>query len=213
MINIQESSRSVRYALAAITDDSFRTITTDAHKFVNGLETVQLAGVTTVENNTVTVTHRSLMDSYQWRLGGTYYPSQPVPVFGSGSAILAASTIDSAYACPSVEPFTELMKVFDNQFGRNTMLGDADYGIYSCKRNNTLGTNTINVDNFVIGVDFLTDRGDVIGGINAEEQNDLMLLLKFQSGATNGTSKVVRIVVCYDNIMILGESNNMVLVN
>jgi hypothetical protein len=64
-----------------------------------------------------------------------------------------------------------------------------------------------------MGVDFLTDRGDVIGGINAEEQNDLMLLLKFNSGATTGQAKVVRVAVCYDNIMILGESNNMVLVN
>lgn len=217
MINIQESSRSVRYALAAITDDAFRVLSKDAHKFLNGLEATQAdakADTTDSSNNTPAVTMRSMMDSYQWRLGGTYYPSQPVPVFGSNSAALVSTnSVDAAYADPPVEAYSELMKVFDNQFGRNTMLGDSDYGIYGCKRNTTTSANTGTCDNFVIGVDFLTDRGDVIGGINAEEQNDLMLLLKFNSGATNGAAKVVRIVVCYDNIMILGESNNMVLVN
>lgn len=217
MINIQESSRSVRYALAAVTDDAFRTLDKDAHKFLNGMEATQASAVassTDIQNNAPLVTQRSFLDSYQWRLGGTYYPSQPVPVYGSNQvALVAANSVDAAYADPPVEAHAELMKVFDNQFGRNIMLGDSDYGIYSCKRNTIVGTNTGNVDNFVIGVDFLTDRGDVIGGINAEEQNDLMLLLKFNAGATNGTAKVVRIAVCYDNIMILGESNNMVLVN
>lgn len=217
MINIQESSRSVRYALAALTDDSYRTLDRDAHKFVNGFEATQgfaTAVSTNSDNNSPQITLRSLIDSYQWRMGGTYYPSQPVPVYGSNSAaLISTGSVDAAYADPPTEAFSELAKVFDNQFGRATMYGDSDYGIYSCKRNTTGATTIINCDNFVIGVDFLTDRGDVIGGINAEEQNDLMLLLKFNSGATSGQAKVVRIAVCYDNIMILGESNNMVLVN
>ena len=58
----------------------------------------------------------------------------------------------------------------------------------------------------------MSDRGDVISGINAEEQNDLQLILKFV-GTTNATAKTIKIAVCYDNLIILGENNNMVLVN
>jgi len=38
------------------------------------------------------------------------------------------------------------------------------------------------------------------------------LLLKFV-GTISATPKTVKIIVAYDNLMILGESNNMVLVN
>lgn len=213
MINIQESSRSVRYALAAITDDAFRSIKKDAHNFLAGMNASQNDHTTALVDPT-TVTINSLVDSYQWRLGGTYYPSQPVPVYGSSTApIVVANSIDAFYADPPTEAYAELMKVFDNQFGRAQFFGDIDYGFYGQKRNTTGGTTTIQTETFAMGVDFLTDRGDVIGGINAEEQNDLMLLLKFNSGATSGQAKVVRVAVCFDNIMILGESNNMVLVN
>ena len=213
MINIQESSRSVRYALAALTDDSYRTIRKDAHQFLAGMNATQDDATTTTPDSTAVV-QNSLIDSYQWRLGGTYYPSQPVPVYGSnGGALVSASSIDSFYADPPTESYAELMKVFDNQFARNQFFGDIDYGFYGQKKNTNVPTNTLQTETYAMGVDFLTDRGDVIGGINAEEQNDLMLLLKFNSGATTGQAKVVRVAVCYDNIMILGESNNMVLVN
>lgn len=213
MINIQESSRSVRYALAALTDDSFRTLRKDSSNFLAGMNVTQDNATTSINDPTI-ITMNSLLDSYQWRLGGTYYPSQPVPVYGSSATpIVAATSIDSFYADPPTEAYAELMKVFDNQFGRNQFFGDVDYGNYGQKKNTNVGTNTVQTETFAMGVDFLTDRGDVIGGINAEEQNDLMLLLKFNSGATSGQAKVVRVAVCYDNIMILGESNNMVLVN
>jgi len=213
MINIQESSRSVRYALAVVTDDSFRTIKKDAHQFLAGMFAIQ-EDAGTGSPDTTQVQFNSLIDSYQWRLGGTYYPSQPVPVYGSNATpIVTGTAIDAFYADPPTESYAELMKVFDNQFGRNQFFGDIDYGYYGQKKNTNVAGNSIQTETFAMGVDFLTDRGDVIGGINAEEQNDLMLLLKFNSGASTGQAKVVRVAVCYDNIMILGESNNMVLVN
>lgn len=213
MINIQESSRSVRYALATLTDDAFRTLRKDAHQFLGGMNAGQTDAATN-SNEPTAITQNSTIDSYQWRLGGTYYPSQPVPVYGSNAgALVSANSIDAFYADPPTESYAELMKVFDNQFAKSGFNGDLDYGNYGQKRNTTSGPDGIQTESFAVGVDFLTDRGDVIGGINAEEQNDLMLLLKFNSGATSGQAKVVRVAVCYDNIMILGESNNMVLVN
>lgn len=219
-VNIQESSRSVRYALAALTNDAFRTLTFDAHLFLPALNTsnpTQIANIqTTLATNYFNFVgadnvNSTLMSQYQWRLGGVYYPSQPVPVYG-GSA-LQTGLIDSNYACPAVEPYIEVMKVFDNQFAsRGTYFGDWTSGIGYGRRVSTNANNTMQTSQFIIGVDFLTDRGDIIGGINAEEQNDMQLTLNF-NGTSGGGARVLRLCVCFDNIMILGESNNMVLVN
>jgi hypothetical protein len=100
-----------------------------------------------------------------------------------------------------------LQKVFDNQFGKRYPTTDTCTYHFGSKR----GAQNSVSGGFIMACDFMTDRGDVVGGINAEEQNDMMLLLKFNSSA--GSAKVLRVAVCYDNIMILGESNNMVLVN
>lgn len=218
-MNIQESARSVRYALAALTDDRFRTIYTDAHYFAPGLLCTQSNALVAVQPlnfpSQMNTQNDTLLDSYQWRLGGVYYPSQPVPAYGGSIPNGDPNqTIDSNYADPPVECHAEVMKVFDNQFARSGVYnGETFLGFYGDKRNGAVASNNIFANNFIIGVDFLTDRGDVVGGINAEEQNDMQLTLRFQSGAAAGQAKVVRIAVCFDNIMILGESNNMVLIN
>lgn len=232
-VNIQESSRSVRYALAALTDDNYRTLYTDAHIFWPGLANgtpvttsaaglaLNTAGATSnlVWNSgggtgNIGTIYNTLLQQYQWRLGGVYYPSQPVPAFGgTGSSLQPGTSIDANYSDPPVEPYLELMKVFDNQFGaKGGYFGESNQGYFGARRVNATATTKLLTSNFVIGVDFLTDRGDIIGGINAEEQNDMQITLNF-TGTTSGTAKVLRICVCFDNIMILGESNNMVLVN
>lgn len=210
-INIQESSRSVRYALATLTDDANRTLDKDAHAFVSGwnlTSTAPTAAALNPADGYHTVTNATLLESFQWRLGGVYYPSQPVPCYGGTAALADGSGIDSNYADPPVEAYMELMKVFDNQFVKRYSAGDYCNQPFSSIRDNT----NVETGGFVIACDFMTDRGDVIGGINAEEQNDMMLLLKFV-GAGSGTNKVLRVAVCYDNVMILGENNNLVLVN
>lgn len=210
-VNIQESSRSVRYALACLTDDSNRALNLDAHTFVSGWNTTA-ASLTAAALNPVggyyQSTNATLLESFQWRLGGVYYPSQPVPCFGGTAAIGDGAAIDSNYADPPVEAYMELMKVFDNQFVKRYSSGDFSAYPYASVRDNT-DTET---GAFIMACDFMTDRGDVIGGINAEEQNDMMLLLKFV-GTASGTNKVLRVAVCHDNVMILGENNNLVLVN
>lgn len=212
-INIQESSRSVRYAIAGFTDDANRVLTRDAHLFINGFDAIYYpnVGETGANINNLLgdawVTNANLIESFQWRLGGVYYPSQPVPCYGGTANIGNAGSIDASYADPPVEAFQELQKVFDNQFGKRYPTSDMCTKHFGGRR----GSNQAQSGAFIMACDFMTDRGDVVGGINAEEQNDMMLMLKFNG--TTGTSKVLRIAVCYDNIMILGESNNMVLVN
>lgn len=218
-LNIQESARSVRYALAVLTDDATRLLNQDAHFFWPGFFSQPLAQSEAIPLVGATPLTRcdTLIESFQWRLGGTYYPSQPVACYGGSSALASITLplpgIDSNYADPPVEAYCELMKVFDNQFGKRGVLsGDVSQSLFSSKRD-LVTTSSIESGAFVMACDFLTDRGDTIGGINAEEQNDLMLIMKFASNASAGTAKVVRTIICFDNIMILGESNNMVLVN
>lgn len=212
-LNIQESSRSVRYALAAITDDNNRVLTRDAHYFVDSLRN-EYWGHTTAAlcppRGDVRGYNNTAIESFQWRLGGVYYPSQPVPCFGGTASIdNPAQSIDTNYADPPVEAYNEVMKIFDNQHDKRMGLSSLGFVPYTSRRD-TAGFHE--TGGFLMGCDFMTDRGDVVGGINAEEQNDMMLLLKFV-GTTSADAKVVRVAVCYDNIMILGESNNMVLVN
>lgn len=221
-INIQESSRSVRYAMCGLTSDTFRDLRYDAHLFLPALNTNtptnQVSVFQTATGNTIynyvgaSNIQQTTVSQYQWRLGGIYYPSQPVPVYG-GTALLTSGNVDANYACPPVEPYLELMKVFDNQFGaQGKYFGDWTAGLYGGRRTDTTAGNTLQTSAFLMGVDFLTDRGDIIGGINAEEQNDMQFTINFNS-ATGGQARTLRMCVCFDNIMILGESNNMVLVN
>ena len=209
-LNIQESSRSVKWALAVILDDAHRTLTRDYHHFIAGLASAQPDQTAATETETFTV-NGSAIESYQWRLGGTYYPSQPVPCYGG--VLPMVSSIDGTYADPPVEMYQELMKTFGNMFGDDgTFLGDVGGNFCLATRKGLLNTDTFPTTTFVMAGNFMSDRGDVISGINAEEQNDLQLLLKFV-GTTNANPKTVKIIVAYDNLMILGESNNMVLVN
>ncbi len=212
-LNIQESSRSVRYALAAITDDNNRILGRDAHLFVDSLRndyaTLTTAALLPAQGNVRGFSNTAL-ESFQWRLGGVYYPSQPVPCYGgTTSNNNPAQSIDTNYADPPVEAYNEVMKIFDNQHDKRIGMSSQGFASYASRRD---GGGYQETGGFVMGCDFMTDRGDVVGGINAEEQNDMMLLLKFV-GTTSADAKVVRVAVCYDNIMILGESNNMVLVN
>lgn len=209
---IQESSRSVRYALAVLTDDARRVLTQDAHFFLGGWNVLN-ENTTTAGSDRPPQQNQAMIENFQWRLGGTYYPSQPVPCFGGSAPITSSAAIDSNYADPPVEAYQELMKVFGNQFaddgvwfnnGWNSLFGDVRRGAGTTDANYTRS--------FVMAGNFMTDRGDVISGVNAEEVSDMYIQLKF-NGTSGGTAKVLRVAVCYDNLIILGENNNMVLIN
>ncbi len=242
-LNIQETARSVRYCLAAMLDDANRTYTADYHVFYPGLATRRYGPWLTT--NSINFYCESdvgcLLESYQWRLGGTYYPSQPVPCqLGQQGATL--TTVDANYADPPVEAYMELVKVFGNMFADDgtyfndnfvNIFGYGRRGVWTPQSGGTPNTiipssassNAVVAKSFIIAGNFMSDRGDVISGINAEEQNDLQITLKFvgtspaynAAGSPGGASivapKTLKIATCYDNLIILGENNNMVLVN
>lgn len=210
-LNIQESARSVRYALGVLLDDNNRSLRRDAHHFIAGLFTVQADAIAT-DNGYSLITQQTTMESFQWRLGGTYYPSQPVAVVGGVQQNINA--VDANYADPPVEAYAELMKVFGNLFGDDgTFFGDQRFGFFlEPRKGGATPGNTNYSTSFVMAGNFMSDRGDVISGINAEEQNDLQLIMKFV-GTSSGTTKTAKIITCFDNLIILGQSNNMVHIN
>lgn len=217
-IQIQESARSVRYALAVIVDDAFRTLRKDAHAFLSGwtcTQNDQQTFTTTagINPNAVTCTNGTLLRNYQWRLGGAYYPNQPVQVYGGDGATVVSKGIDADYADPPVELYLELMKTFGNMFANEgTWFGDQGMNFSMGIRRGVSASEGCETSGLIMAVNFTSDRGDVITGLNAEEQNDLALIMNF-NGTTNGTNKTVKTFVCFDNLVILGTSNNAVLIN
>jgi hypothetical protein len=211
-LNIQESARSVRYALAVMMDDTDRSLRRDTHRFIASLLTSQVDAIASDTGITNNIQDNAL-ESYQWRLGGTYYPSQPVPCYST--AFPNITGVDANYSDPPVEAYAEVMKVFGNLFQDDgTMFGDQSINFFGEIRKGTLTGNGFGANSFVMAGNFMSDRGDIISGINAEEQNDLQLIITFVGTATNpsGTpsTKTAKIITCFDNLIILGESNNMV---
>jgi hypothetical protein len=206
-LNIQESARSVRYAMAVLLDDNNRTLRRDAHHFVASLETGQVDAIANATGFTNNI-NRCAIESYQWRLGGTYYPSQPVSCYAGQTPNITG--VDANYADPPVEAYAELMKVFGNIFGDDgTHFGTQKVNVFGIPRDGTTSDLGFDARSFVMAGNFMSDRGDIISGINAEEQNDLQLILTFV-GTSGGAAKTAKIITCFDNLIILGESNNMV---
>ena len=211
-LNIQESARSVRYALAVLMNEDFRSLRKDTHHFIAGLSAGQGDAEMTSKGGQSHVTSQTAVESYQWRLGGTYYPSQPVACISGTTQNV--TNVEGNYADPPVEAYAEVMKVFGNLFADDgTFFGDQRSTNYcQPRKSGTFPANTFISTAFVMAGDFMSDRGDVISGINAEEQNDLQLILKFV-GTSGGSTKTAKIITCYDNLIILGQSNNMVHIN
>jgi hypothetical protein len=163
-VNINERSRSVKAAFAAILPPS--SLLVDSHAMITG------TGTGTIEE-------------YQWRLGGKYYPSQPVVCGQSGVNLGCA------------EAYVELQKalniVGNNQFSTGChldkynsicILDGGDAASTPLTRTMAATSRLAKVfsggaANFVTGIDLETSNGLEISGMNAEEQNDLIYHAKY----------------------------------
>ncbi len=141
---IHERSRSIKAAFAVMRDGQNPTFTKDTDRFFYNLgETHNGTGV--IDNSGT-----GAVTEFQWRVGGKYYPSQPVRcTFGASEALV------------------ELLKSL-NMLGDYTRASAITYKnwvsskfIISCEFEHT----------DVLG-------GDTIAGINAEEQSDIALTIK-----------------------------------
>lgn len=143
------------------------------------------------------------VQQYQWRIGGQYYPAQPVRVTG------ALGPNNTNIICRGEEAFLELQKALDT-LGDGTHSGGIHHWNYTMT-----GTNGYNGEGskFIIGTSFETPGlgPESVNGINAEEQNDLALTIQGSQGGSPGTTtalaKKLEVFVNFDCLLLVRSGN------
>jgi hypothetical protein len=208
-LQVQERSRSVK-ALFCIQNRSPSTIDTDSHATFIGSS------------------DNSFMTSYQWRIGGRYFPASPVQGYLGNDATVANG------AC---EAFVELQKALNvvgdyrlsttvttTRWGAPQLAAvhEADFqldGYYSTAGTGALVANSAQTAPFVGGVgsacycaaiDLETSNGVEISGLNAEEQSDIAFIGQWTAAASSGYNLTV--FTYYDAMLILRENNVLELI-
>ncbi len=196
VFQIHERSRSVKSAFAAIVTNKDGNHLIDRNRFYHdlNLDPDTSSGLTTWDANGAAAP----IEEFWWRIGGRYYPSQPI------RALYGAS-----------EAFLELSKAVDN-------LGDYTKGSQITAQRwagsyNPSATYMTEREHggqtFIMACGF--ENVDVmpgtIAGINAEEQSDIALSIKIRRGGVV-QNKNLAIMMYYDCVMVCQSGNNIVLI-
>lgn len=178
-IQIHERARSVKFGLAVARDSNAVSILHDSDRFFHDLGASFSAGV-------VTNPGKGQVSQFQWRVGGRYYPSQPVRALYGGP-----------------EAYIELQKVLDNlgDYTRGSMI---TANRWTC-HNAGIGSTFIMAAPFE-NVDIYPDT---ISGINAEEQSDIALNIVTEEDIV---SKKLDVFMAYDALIIVRDGNVLDLV-
>lgn len=216
---IQERSRSVK-ALFAVQRRTQPTFTTDS-------------GATFFDT---AVNGASTLQSYQYRIGGRYFPASPVQ---------CAAEVGSAVNNGGAEAFLELQKalnvVGDYRLSSSVhsgrwaigasaggLLPEYDYR-YNLGDYTTTGipvfttvesttnafSGTLGSAAFAMAIDLETSNGVEISGLNAEEQSDIALLCTYRLGQSTGSDDVassIEVYTYYDAMIVLRENNVLELI-
>lgn len=193
-IQIHERARSIKLALAGVYDtnkqfevDSSRLYHAVSTQIVPNADMISSPTVKGSDGQPITTANRGQIMEYQWRIGGRYWPAQPVDCTYGGS-----------------EAYVELLKtmdaVGDYTFSNNVDARDwhTDYDLYGGNK-------------FTIAAHFeMTDMNpDSISGINGEEQSDIMLNIKTDDVYKN---KALSIFVSHDALLIVKPENAVELI-
>jgi hypothetical protein len=209
-IMIPERSRSVK-ALFSIIRNSTSTLATDS-------------GATYSSTNNTTA-----LLSYQYRIGGRYFPASPVQVNYNTTG---------AFSTGCTEAYLELQKAlnmvgdyrlscavnaaswgvpFGNHQARDGTIG-LDYGAAGAYTATALTTTLTGfdmpaVDNtgtFCMAICLETTNGAEISGLNAEEQSDISLMVNWNGVQDAGYQ--IETYVLYDALLVLKPNNVMELI-
>lgn len=149
--------------------------------------------------------------SYQWRIGGKYYPSQ------------AVACGDTSKTNGGVEAYSEFAKALNivGDYRLSTAVNTTRWVKTSNRGNNVAGSTCVDwwgSENpteahwtlvgpscFVVSGDFETTSGDEVSGLNGEEQNDIALMLQYSAAQDSSCSYDV--FVYYDALLILRDNN------
>lgn len=186
---VHERSRSVKNAFAVIRN-SAPTAITDSSIFFHNLND-------DISNSTVSRPSLCAVGSYQWRIGGQYYPAQPV-----------SCTYQAA------EAYTELMKAIDalGDYTVSSNITNRNFSVTYTTEGNGEGAKFIMAGSF----ENPTTGGQLeVNGINAEEQSDLALTFSCTNNAgsigsfanTTTAGKKLEVFVNYDTMLIIRKGN------
>lgn len=157
VLTIQERARSVKSAFSIIRfrgDQDSTNLRKDPYWCYPGAP-VNISGGVAIP----WVESACALDEFQWRIGGRYFPSQPVKCSNGGA-----------------EPLIELQKALN-------LLGDYSLAPAIAPKNWFTPRGV-----FVVSTEFESTNGFEMSGINAEELADLALVLKLQGNANFSTS-------------------------
>jgi hypothetical protein len=159
---------------------------------------------------------RGFVKDFQWRIGGKYYPSQPVVCArGTESNGAAEAYFEFAKALNIVGDYRLSTGVTAMRWCNQ---GPDGTGAHQCldwagtdrtatdRHNTTLGPSC-----FVIAADFETSSGMEISGLNGEEQNDLALTINY-TALQDGIGCQYVCFVYYDSLAILREHGGIEIV-
>lgn len=188
---IHERSRSVKAAFAVVKSSNAPNYYIDSDVFFHALGQTFNSDF---GNYNETTLQTSPINEFQWRIGGRYYPSQPVDCrFGGAEAAV------------------ELLKTV-NYLGNHTVAGGIDqinYTSWAASFNDAkdFGTGT----KFIMACEFEnTDvMPDTIAGINAEEQSDIALTIRAGGAPLN---KELFAFIHFDALLIVKTGNTVELV-
>ncbi len=183
---IHERSRSVKAAFAVAKSSIAQNLPRHESDFFYHALAHVLDGNGTQNVNNAT---SGQIQEFQWRVGGRYYPSQPVRATFGGA-----------------EAYVELMKTI-NYLGNHTVasgISPFEWTSYRASKSSSGGK-------FIMACEFEnTDvLPDQIAGINAEEQSDIALTIRASAAPT---SKELFCFVHYDALLIVKTGNAVELV-
>lgn len=179
-VQIHERARSVKAGFAVVRDQSAATGDKlyDSDRFMHAPGQTFTSGVLDSGARTT-----AAIEEFQWRVGGKYYPSQPVRC---------------KYGAP--EAYVELMKAI-NTFGDYTSANAIT--VYNWTTAASTGTG----DRFIMACEFENTDAvpGTIAGINAEEQSDIALTIK--TAASIPANRQLDVFMHYDSLLVVRDGN------
>jgi hypothetical protein len=180
VVQIHERARSVKAGFAVIRDQNAVSgdKQLDSDRFFHAPGQTFTAGKLTASTRTT-----GAITEFQWRVGGKYYPSQPVRC---------------TYGAP--EAYVELMKAI-NTFGDYTSANAIN--VYNWSTAPGSGTG----DKFIMACEFENTDAmpGTIAGINAEEQSDIALTIK--ANEAMASNRQLDVFMHYDSLLVVRDGN------
>lgn len=187
---IHERSRSVKAAFAVARTTRPPSVSIDKNRFFSDL------GATYTADGDITRATPAPIESFQFRVGGRYYPAQPVRcLFGAAEA------------------YMELAKAIDNlgDYTRGSQMSAYRWAAYADETSVTQGEEGGEAFIMACGFENVDVSPGTIAGINAEEQSDIAINIKTR-GAIAPTDKKLDVFMYYDCLLVVRPGNNVELI-